>query len=75
MSSHTEVPADQGPARRLLEAEEVGRLLGVPTPYIYTLARRGAIPVVRVGERYVRFRSEAIAAWIEQQECPARRVN
>jgi excisionase family DNA binding protein len=49
-------------------------LLGVPAPYIYALARRGAIPVVRVGERYVRFRAEAIAAWIESRESPARRV-
>ena len=75
MSTHTEVPMSEGPARRLLEAEEVGRILGVPTPYVYALARRGAIPVVRVGERYVRFRADAIAAWVEQQECPARRVN
>jgi predicted DNA-binding transcriptional regulator AlpA len=30
---------------------------------------------VRVGERYVRFRAEAIADWIEAQESPARRMN
>jgi excisionase family DNA binding protein len=75
MNTHTQDSVPQRPDRRLLEAEDVGRLLGVPAPYIYALARRGAIPVVRVGERYVRFRAEAIADWIEAQESPARRMN
>ncbi len=59
----------------MLEAEEVGHILGVPTPYVYALARRGAIPVVRLGERYVRFRAEAIHEWVQAQESPARRGN
>ena len=75
MSTHSEVPAKDGAARRLLDAEEVGRWIGVPTPYVYALARRKAIPTVRVGERYVRFRAEAVAAWIEAQESPARGWN
>ena len=57
---------------RLLSAEDVAELLGVPRTFVYALARRGDIPVVRVGERYVRFRSEALERWIVAQESPAR---
>lgn len=54
--------------RRLLEADDVAELLGVPRTFVYALARRGDLPVVRVGERYVRFRAEALEAWIAEQE-------
>lgn len=43
-------------------------MLGVNPTFVYTLARRGALPTVRVGERYVRFRPEAIESWIQSQE-------
>lgn len=53
---------------RLLGAEEVALVLGVPTGFVYALARRGELPTVRIGERYVRFRSEALERWITEQE-------
>lgn len=54
--------------RRLLAAEDVAQVLGVRATFVYALARRGELPTVRVGERYVRFRTEALLQWIEQQE-------
>jgi excisionase family DNA binding protein len=65
-------PITQGPAPRLLSAEDVAELLGVPRTFVYALARRGDLPVVRVGERYVRFRAEALERWITAQEAPVR---
>jgi len=58
---------------RLLGADDVAELLGVSRTFVYALARRGELPTVRVGERYVRFRSEAIEGWIEAQESHGRR--
>jgi excisionase family DNA binding protein len=52
------------PKTRLLRANEVAEALGVRTAFVYALARRQAIPVVRVG-RYFRFDPEAIARWKE----------
>jgi excisionase family DNA binding protein len=43
-------------------------LQGICTHFVYTLARRGELPTVRVGERYVRFRAEAITQWTADQE-------
>jgi hypothetical protein len=34
--------------------------------------RRGDLPVVRVGDRYVRFRAEAIERWIQHREASER---
>ena len=64
------VAAFLGPERpaRLLGAADVAQVLGVPETFVYALARRGDLPTVRVGERYVRFRPEALLAWIEQRE-------
>jgi excisionase family DNA binding protein len=53
---------------RLLTADDVADLLGVPRTFVYSLARRGELPTVRVGERYVRFRTQALDQWIEDQE-------
>jgi excisionase family DNA binding protein len=53
---------------RLLAAEDVADVLGVPRTFVYALARRGALPTVRVGERYVRFRAQAVEEWIAEQE-------
>jgi excisionase family DNA binding protein len=52
---------------RLLDAEAVAQMLGVPKTWIYEQARRGLIPCIELG-RYRRFRREAIEAWIEEQE-------
>lgn len=53
---------------RLMEATDVARVLGVRETFVYALARRGDLPAVRLGERYVRFRPEALSAWIAQRE-------
>jgi excisionase family DNA binding protein len=58
---------------RLLAASEVADLLGVPRSFVYSLARRGGIPTVRLGDRYVRFRPDAISDWITDQEQTTRR--
>jgi excisionase family DNA binding protein len=55
-------------ASRLLTPDDVAALLGVPRSMVYTLARRGDLPTVRVGDRYVRFRAEAVDQWIARCE-------
>jgi excisionase family DNA binding protein len=66
-----EAPVAARPAR-LLGAAEVAEVLGVRETFVYELARRGELPAVRIGERYVRFRPEALWAWIEQRESTPR---
>lgn len=51
----------------LLNAEQVAKLLGVTTDYIYGLSRRGAIPVITFG-RVRRYRREAIEQWLIELE-------
>ena len=70
MQTHTTPTTPNGNrgAGRLLTADDVADVLGVPRTFVYALARRGALPTVRVGERYVRFRTQALDLWIEQQE-------
>ena len=46
--------------RRLLSVDEVAAVLGVPRAFVYALSRRGELPTVRIGERYVRYRAHAI---------------
>lgn len=52
---------------RLLTAKEVAARWQVREQHVYTLAREGDVPHVRVG-RYVRFRLPAIEAWEADQE-------
>ena len=51
----------------LLTAEQVGKLLGVPTSWVYEQSRQGRIPTVTLG-RYRRYRAEAIDKWLEELE-------
>ncbi len=51
-------PADNG---HLLTAEQAAEYLKVPRAYVYELARRGELPSVRLGERYVRFTARALS--------------
>jgi excisionase family DNA binding protein len=51
----------------LLDAAQVGELLGVPKSWVWEQSRRGTIPTVRLG-RYRRYRREAIERWIEELE-------
>jgi excisionase family DNA binding protein len=57
-------PSVRGP---LLDAEEVGEMLGVPKSWVWEQSRSGRIPTVRLG-RYRRYRREAIERWIEELE-------
>jgi excisionase family DNA binding protein len=49
------------------------QILGVPNSFVYALARRGELPTVRIGQRYVRFRLDAIETWIAEHETLERR--
>jgi len=51
--------------RQILIADEVAEMLRVDRQRVYELARRNAIPVIRLGERQYRFDAEAIKRWIE----------
>lgn len=52
--------------QRILIAEEVAEMLRIDRQRVYELARRNAIPVIRLGERQYRFDAEAIKQWIER---------
>jgi excisionase family DNA binding protein len=52
---------------RLLTAEQVADLLGVPKGWVYKASREGSIPTVTLG-RYYRYRPAAIQAWLAQRE-------
>jgi excisionase family DNA binding protein len=54
-------------ADRLLTAEDVAEILGVPKSWVYAASRRGELPTVTLG-RYRRYRPEAIEQWITEQE-------
>lgn len=55
------------PEARLLHAEEVALILGVPKTWVYAETRAGRLPHVRVG-RYRRYRPEAVQRWIGEHE-------
>lgn len=50
--------------RQILIADEVAEMLRVDRQRVYELARRNAIPVIRLGERQYRFDAEAIRQWM-----------
>jgi len=52
---------------RLLTAAEVAELLKVPKSWPLEQARADLIPHVRIG-RYVRFRRDAVLAWVDGPE-------
>lgn len=52
--------------RQILVADEVAAILRVDRQRVYELARRNAIPVIRLGERQYRFDAEAIKLWMER---------
>jgi len=49
---------------RLLTAQEVSEGLRVPLARVYELARTGVLPVVRLGDRQIRFNEDALREWI-----------
>jgi excisionase family DNA binding protein len=52
--------------KQILVADEVAEMLRVDRQRVYELARRNAIPVIRLGERQYRFDAEAIRQWINR---------
>ena len=66
-SDHRPEPASNG-STRLLDAGDVAAKLGVTKRWVYAETRAGRIPHVRLGPRYVRYREQAIDAWLEALE-------
>ena len=52
---------------RLLTAAEVAELLNVPESWVRGHTRSGAIPHLELG-RYVRYRRQAVLAWLDECE-------
>lgn len=64
MAGNASIRASTG---RLLTAEEVAEIIGMRVDYVYALSRRRQIPHLRFG-RTLRFRAEAIEAWLRAAE-------
>jgi excisionase family DNA binding protein len=58
----------------LLTAEEVAALLRVTPAWVYAQTRRKRIPHLRLG-RYVRYRREALDAWMTEVESSSSSVS
>jgi excisionase family DNA binding protein len=56
-------------SEQLLTAGEVAELLAVPESWVRQHTRNGSLPRVRLG-RYVRYRREAVLAWVDSRETP-----
>jgi len=52
----------------ILTMEQVAERLGVPVAHARELGRRGELPTVRVGSKYVRVRESSLTAWLRQRE-------
>lgn len=52
------------PTKLLLTAPEAAKALAVSARKLWSLTASGEIPVVRVGERSVRYSVEALREWI-----------
>ena len=52
---------------RLLDAQEVAAMLGVPKTWVYAQSRQGRLPTVQLG-RYKRYRRSAIIGYIASRE-------
>jgi excisionase family DNA binding protein len=50
---------------RLITAKEVADSFQMPLARVYELARQGRLPVVRFGERQIRFDEGALNEWIK----------
>jgi excisionase family DNA binding protein len=50
----------------LLDAKAAGELLGVPDTWLYSAARRDAVPHFKIG-RYVRFDRDQLLTWVQNR--------
>ena len=64
---HSPAPDTVADRHELIDAEEVARIIGMTTDWVYEQSRRGRIPTITLG-RYRRYRRAAIEAWLEQLE-------
>jgi excisionase family DNA binding protein len=55
---------------QLVKPTEVAVLLNLSTQTLYRLVRQGAIPVVKLGDRTIRFDMDVITRWIAAQSDP-----
>jgi len=53
----------------LLDAEDVAKILGVDTAYVYSLARAKKIPSVKLG-KYRKFSPCQIKKWLDRKNTP-----
>lgn len=49
---------------KLITAKELANAWQMPLARVYELARSGSLPVVRIGERQIRFDEAAMREWI-----------
>jgi excisionase family DNA binding protein len=49
---------------KLITAKELASAWQMPLARVYELARAGALPVVRIGERQLRFDEAALREWV-----------
>ena len=49
---------------KLITAKELANAWQMPLARVYELVRSGALPVVRIGERQIRFDEAALREWI-----------
>jgi len=54
---------------KLLNAQDIARLLQVSKPQVYLMMRRGDFPIVKMG-RLVRARQSTIEAFIDKSTLP-----
>lgn len=60
-------------SERLVDANAIAELLGVPTSWVREQTRGGAIPHVKLG-RYVRFDEDVVRAWVAKCSRPGKPV-
>ncbi len=58
---------------KLLNVNELAELLGVQVSTVYQWTSEGFIPYIKLG-KFVRFREEAVIAWLEQRSHPGRKT-
>ncbi len=51
---------------RLLTAKEVSIALQIPLARVYELTRRGVLPVLRLGDRQLRFELDTLREWAKR---------
>ena len=53
---------------KLLKAEDVSKLLGIPKGSVYNLVHEGRIPHIKLGNGRLRFKPSSLEKWLNQME-------